>query len=96
MANAGSQLYTVAHKLHQVERSLDVDDIDDICVLELMESMTEVKNEYQNLRKDIQEVQQLQRDVSSSIRNQMWCMQQTFRGLKKRLEIKATQAQNGN
>lgn len=84
----------MAHKLHEVERSLDntnADEMDDICVMELLESMTEVKNEYQNLRKDIQEVQQLQRDVTTSIRFQMRTMHQTFQMLKKRIELKATQ-----
>ncbi|EDW78566.1 uncharacterized protein Dwil_GK16507 [Drosophila willistoni] len=88
VANAGSQLYTMAHKLHAVERSLDqttMEQMDEMEVMELLESMTEVTNEYQNLRKDIQEVQQLQRDVSTSIRFQMRSMQQTFQMLKKRL-----------
>lgn len=88
VANAGSQLYTMAHKLHAVERSLDqtaMEQMDEMEVMELLESMTEVKNEYQNLRKDIQEVQQLQRDVSTSIRYQMTNMQQTFQMLKKRI-----------
>ncbi|KAL7745685.1 hypothetical protein ACLKA6_009892 [Drosophila palustris] len=88
VANAGSQLYTMAHKLHAVERSLDqtaMEQMDELEVMELLESMTEVKNEYQNLRKDIQEVQQLQRDVSTSIRFQMSNMQQTFQMLKKRI-----------
>lgn len=88
MANAGSQLYTMAHKLHAVERSLEqttMEQMDEMEVLELLESMSEVTNEYQNLRKDIREVQQLQRDVSSSIRYQMRSMQQTFHTLKQRI-----------
>lgn len=78
----------MAHKLHAVERSLDqtaMEQMDELEVMELLESMTEVKNEYQNLRKDIQEVQQLQRDVSTSIRFQMSNMQQTFQMLKNAL-----------
>ncbi|EDV32824.2 uncharacterized protein Dana_GF21937 [Drosophila ananassae] len=88
VANAGSQLYTMAHKLHAVERSLEqttMEQMDEMEVLELLESMSEVTNEYQNLRKDIREVQQLQRDVSSSIRYQMRSMQQTFHTLKQRI-----------
>ncbi|XP_030378389.1 protein URE2 [Scaptodrosophila lebanonensis] len=96
VANAGTQLYTMAHKLHAVERSLDqttMEQMDEMEVLELLESMTEVKNEYQNLRKDIQEVQQLQRDVSTSIRFQMRSMQQTFQMLKKRIATSQQQQQ---
>ncbi|XP_020806916.1 uncharacterized protein LOC110183070 isoform X2 [Drosophila serrata] len=78
----------MAHKLHAVERSLEqttMEQMDEMEVLELLESMSEVTNEYQNLRKDIREVQQLQRDVSSSIRYQMRSMQQTFHTLKQRI-----------
>ncbi|XP_005177323.1 uncharacterized protein LOC101900245 [Musca domestica] len=92
VAHAGSQLNCMAHKLHEVEqRCLDcnsLEEIDDTCVLELLESMSEVRNEYINLRKDIQEVQQLQRDVTTSIRFQMRQMHLTYQVLKKRLEIK--------
>ncbi|XP_034490809.1 uncharacterized protein LOC117794310 [Drosophila innubila] len=97
VANAGSQLYTMAHKLHAVERSLDqtaMEQMDEMEVMELLESMTEVKNDYQNLRKDIQEVQQLQRDVSTSIRFQMSNMQQTFQMLKKRITNSQQQQKN--
>ncbi|XP_022227515.1 uncharacterized protein LOC111077519 isoform X1 [Drosophila obscura] len=96
VANAGSQLYTMAHKLHAVERSLEqttMEQMDEMEVMELLESMTEVKNEYQNLRKDILEVQQLQRDVSTSIRFQMRSMQQTFQMLKKRIATSQEQKQ---
>ncbi|XP_013103192.1 uncharacterized protein LOC106084199 [Stomoxys calcitrans] len=92
VAHAGSQLNCMAHKLHEVERRcLDCNqEIDDTCVLELLESMSEVRNEYINLRKDIQEVQQLQRDVTTSIRFQMRTMHQTYQVLKKRLELKSS------
>uniref|UniRef100_A0A1B0AE84 Nudix hydrolase domain-containing protein n=3 Tax=Glossina TaxID=44049 RepID=A0A1B0AE84_GLOPL len=94
MAHAGTQLCTMAHKLHQVERCLDccnLEELDDLSMLELLESMHEVRNEYQNLRKDIQEVQQLQRDVSTTLRCQLRTMHQTYQLLKKRLELKADQ-----
>lgn len=88
----------MAHKLHAVERCLDqttMEQMDEMEVMELLESMTEVKNDYQNLRKDIQEVQQLQRDVSSSIRFQMSNMQQTFHQLKKRIASSQQRRQRG-
>ncbi|XP_055389149.1 uncharacterized protein LOC129618437 isoform X2 [Condylostylus longicornis] len=94
---AGSQLNTVADKLVQVERNLAENSengelIDDVRVLELLESMAEVKNDYQNLRKDIKEVQQLQKEMTNSIRYQMKTMHQTFVMLKKKIEInKASQ-----
>lgn len=45
MAHAGTQLCTMAHKLHQVERCLDccnLEELDDLSMLELLESMHEV------------------------------------------------------
>jgi len=53
--------------------------------------MTEVKNEYQNLRKDLKEVQQLQKEMTTTLIYQRQAMLQTFRMLKKRLELKTIQ-----
>lgn len=92
MSSAGSQLCSMAYKLQNVERCLDCcspEDIDDLSMLELLESMHEVRSEYQTLRKDIQEVQQLQRDVSNTLRFQMQSMHQTYQLLRRRLELKA-------
>ncbi|XP_004525109.1 uncharacterized protein LOC101458386 [Ceratitis capitata] len=95
VAHAGTQLYTVAHKLHEVETTLDhtsnLDDVDGVCVMELLESMEEVKAEYHHLVQNLREVHQLQRDVTTSIRFQMRSMQQTFESLKKRIELRVTQ-----
>lgn len=63
-------------------------EVDDVAVMTLLESMTEVKNEYQNLRKDIQEVQQLQREMTNSLICQRRKMVQTFRILKKKIEMR--------
>lgn len=52
--------------------------------------MTEVKNEYQNLQKDIKEVQQLQKEMAASLQTQMRTMRQTFLLLKKKIESQAT------
>lgn len=95
--NTGDQLDVFTSRLIDVERHLynstleggGGDEVDDACVMELLESMTEVKNEYQNLRKDIQEVQQLQKEMTSSLRYQMRAMTQTFNLLKKRIEVNA-------
>ncbi|XP_049301002.1 uncharacterized protein LOC125774807 [Anopheles funestus] len=86
---AGVQLDTLALKLTDVERNLDENELESLeneSVMELLESVTEVKNEYQNLRKDLQEVQQLQKEMTNSLRYQLRNMTQTFRGLKKKIE----------
>ncbi|XP_058057647.1 uncharacterized protein LOC131208777 isoform X2 [Anopheles bellator] len=86
---AGTQLDSLAIKLVDVERNLDENELESLeneSVMELLESVTEVKNEYQNLRKDLQEVQQLQKEMTCSLRYQLRNMTQTFRVLKKKIE----------
>ncbi|XP_052865383.1 uncharacterized protein LOC128271784 isoform X2 [Anopheles cruzii] len=86
---AGTQLDSLAIKLVDVERNLDENEMESLeneSVMELLESVTEVKNEYQNLRKDLQEVQQLQKEMTCSLRYQLRNMTQTFRVLKKKIE----------
>lgn len=98
METAGSQLSNVTEKLSSVETILTEaigdggngtgDEMDDVAVMTLLESMTEVKNEYQNLRKDIKEVQQLQKEMTASLVCQRQKMVQTFRILKRRIELR--------
>lgn len=85
----GSQLNAVTEKLCSVETILTEaieGDVDDVAVMTLLESMTEVKIEYQNLRKDIREVQQLQKEMTTSLICQRQKMVQTFRILKHKIE----------
>lgn len=87
---AGHHLDTVASRLTEVEKTLlfDNDEVDSVSVMEVLESVSEVKNEYQNLQKDIKEVQQLQREMTASLQYQMRTMRQTFQLLKKRIEMR--------
>ncbi|XP_037037450.1 uncharacterized protein LOC119075159 [Bradysia coprophila] len=92
VACAGSSIDAATSKLAEVENLVIAgDEVDTESVLELLESMTEVKNEYKNLRKDLKEVQQLQKEMTSTLIYQRQAMLQTFRMLKKRLELKALQ-----
>lgn len=89
MDTAGTQLDSLALKITDVEKNIEENDMDGLetgSVLELLESVTEVKNEYQNLRKDLQEVQQLQKEMTFSLRYQLQTMTQTFHILKKKIE----------
>ncbi|XP_062557749.1 uncharacterized protein LOC134222607 isoform X1 [Armigeres subalbatus] len=85
---AGTQLDSLALKITDVEKNLDENDMEGLetGMMELLESVTEVKNEYQNLRKDLQEVQQLQKEMTCSLRYQLRTMTQTFHVLKKKIE----------
>lgn len=81
---------SVQTRLTQVEKTLLFDDdvVDSVSVMEVLESVTEVKNEYQNLHKDIKEVKQLQHELTASLQYQLRTMKQTFKLLKKRLELR--------
>lgn len=85
---AGKHLDMVASHLTQVEKTLlfHEDEVDSVSVMEVLESVSEVKNEYENLHKDIKEVQQLQKEMTVSLHNQLQSLRHTFRVLKKRLE----------
>lgn len=72
------------------------DEVDNFSVLEVLESVTEVKNEYQNLQKDIKEVQQLQKEMAASLQTQMRTMRQTFLLLKKKIESKASNSSSAS
>lgn len=91
---AGTHLDTVALRLTEVEKTLLFDDdvVDNVSVMEVLESVTEVKNEYQNLQKDIKEVQQLQKEMTASLQYELRTMRQTFKLLKKRIELRTEQA----
>lgn len=80
----------VQTRLTQVEKTLLFDDdlVDSVSVMEVLESVTEVKHEYQNLHQDIKEVQQLQKEMTASLQYQLRSMRQTFKILKKRLELR--------
>lgn len=61
------------------------------CVLELLESVSDVTNEYVTLRKDLSEMTRLQQSMATDLRYQMRLMTQTFGMLKQRIEAKNLQ-----
>lgn len=85
---AGTQLDSLALKITDVEKNLTDNDMPGLenGMLQLLQSVTEVKNEYQNLRKDLQEVQHLQKEMTCSLRHQLSMMNQSFYVLKKKIE----------
>lgn len=98
MDTANNQLDTLASKLGNVERNILPDPIqnpeagvDSECVLELLESVSDVTNEYVTLKKDLSEMHRLQQDMAADLRYQMRLMTQTFSLLKQRIEAKNLQ-----
>lgn len=90
--NANNQLDNLATKLVKVEREIlpqqeqIQQEIDGECVIELMESVSDVTNDYVALRRDLNEMQMAQREMNANLRNQMRVMTQTFALLKQKIE----------
>lgn len=85
----GTNLETFSTTLKDVERCLslqEADQLDTSSVMDVLDSMSTVKNEYAHLRQDLQEVQQLQKEMATTLQYQMRSMTQTYNILKKRIE----------
>ncbi|XP_026466789.1 uncharacterized protein LOC113371675 [Ctenocephalides felis] len=76
------KLENVVCKIDEYEKNMSENVNNDVAVFEILESVTEVKNEYQNLRKDILEVQVLQKQLANNLRTQLKQVQGTFTMLK--------------
>lgn len=97
---AGNQLDTVTGTLKDVERCLSVSQlngeqgedgassVDPDSVVDVLVSMTEVKNGYQNLKRDLHEVQVLQKEMAEMLGYQMRSMTHTYNILKRRIELR--------
>lgn len=58
-------------------------------VLSLLQSVTQVKEDYANLRRDLNEVQELQRQVQNTVRYKAMQVQQRYQALRNRIISKA-------
>jgi hypothetical protein len=59
--------------------------VQQVSVLKLLRSVNQVREEYENLRREISEVQQLQKQLSDSLRLQLRQVQGTFGTLRDRI-----------
>lgn len=75
-------------KVENIEKEMFKEDAD-IEVFKLLQSVTEVKNDYQNLRKEILEVQELQKQLTCSLRQQLKLVQGRFNYLKDKITLTA-------
>ena len=58
-------------------------------VLSLLQNVTQVKEDYANLRRDLNEVQELQRQVQTTVRFRAMQVQQRYQALRDRIISKA-------
>jgi hypothetical protein len=59
--------------------------VQQVSVLKLLRSVNQVREEYENLRREISEVQQLQKQLSDSLRLQLRQVQGTFGTLRDKI-----------
>lgn len=85
MKKTDEKLDDLAVQVGHIESEIFAEDGAEIEVNDLLRSVNEVKNNYQNLRKEIVEVQDLQKQLSSSLQLQLKMMQTKFNNLKEKI-----------
>lgn len=96
MQKADEKLDNLAVQVGNIENSVFSEDGTQVEVFSLLKSVNEVKSNYQNLRKEILEVQDLQKELSSTLQTQLRVMQSKCHLLKERISLKgAPDAANG-
>ncbi|KAF7282117.1 hypothetical protein GWI33_003232 [Rhynchophorus ferrugineus] len=84
MKKTDERLDTLAIQVGNIEQEIFSDGTQEVEVHNLLRSVSEVKDNYQNLRKEIMEVQDLQKQLSSSLSMQLKIMQSKFNTLKEK------------
>ncbi|KAJ8676582.1 hypothetical protein QAD02_012369 [Eretmocerus hayati] len=79
------KLDMIAWQIDAFEKEFQDSETEEVSVLRLLQSVTQVKEEYQVLRQDIQEVQQLQKQLNESLRAQLIQVQGHFNSLRNRI-----------
>ncbi|XP_072934131.1 uncharacterized protein [Epargyreus clarus] len=80
------QLDLMEWKMDNVEKSLAEPVANpDVCVMNLLKSVSEVRSDYQQLRRELVEVQTLQRELSSRLRTQLRLVHGKFARLRQRI-----------
>ncbi|VVC97499.1 unnamed protein product [Leptidea sinapis] len=57
----------------------------DVCLINLIKSVSEVRSDYQQLRRELIEVQALQRELSSRLRSQLRLVHSKFARLRQKI-----------
>lgn len=92
MQKADEKLDTLAAQVGDIESNIFSEDGTEVEVFTLLKSVNDVKSNYQNLRKEILEVQDLQKELSSTLQSQLKIMQNKCNVLKEKLSINVPQA----
>lgn len=87
MKHTDARLDTLALQVGNIEHEIFSDDGQKVEVHNLLKSVSEVKDNYQNLRKEILEVQDLQKQLSTTLNSQLRTMQAKFHLLKEKVTV---------
>ncbi|KAJ8978790.1 hypothetical protein NQ317_015514 [Molorchus minor] len=85
MKKTDETMDTLALQVGNIESEIFLGDGEQIEVTDLLRSVGDVKTSYQNLRKELMEVQDLQKQLSSTLHVQLQLMQAKFNKLKEKL-----------
>lgn len=85
MRQTDEKMGSLASQVGNLENEMFSENQNKIEVNNLLQSVNKVKNNYQNLRKDLMEVQDLQKQLSHSLHVQLQVMQAKFNTLKQKL-----------
>ncbi|XP_045770723.1 uncharacterized protein LOC123871145 isoform X3 [Maniola jurtina] len=80
------QLDLMGWKMDNVEKQMVAPlDSQDVCIVNLLKSVSEVRSDYQQLRQELVEVQALQRELSTRLRTQLRLVHGKFARLRQRI-----------
>lgn len=85
MRQTDEKMGTLASQVGDIESGIFSENGEHVEVNNLLQSVNKVKNNYQNLRKDLMEVQDLQKQLSHTLHVQLQVMQAKFNTLKQKL-----------
>lgn len=85
MRQTDERMGSLASQVGNIESEIFSENGEQIEVNNLLQSVNEVKSNYQNLRKDLMEVQDLQKQLSHTLHVQLQVMQAKFNSLKQKL-----------
>lgn len=86
MKETDERMGTLVVQVSNIESEFFAENGEQIEVNDLLKSVGEVRSNYQNLRKELHEVQDLQRQLSTSLNLQLKVMQAKFNLLKEKIE----------
>lgn len=95
MQKADEKLDNLAVQVGNIENSVFSEDGTKVEVFSLLKSVNDVKTNYQNLRKEILEVQDLQKELSTTVQTQLRAMQSKCHLLKEKISSKGVPGGGG-